>query len=321
MRRKRAVLVGVLLALLVISVVAIGAILVMRKSRVIYCADYTQIHCTTNAVNVTQEDLQEHMKVIYDGYSSLVTTTKTIVSSGDVVQIDCIVYENDAIVNSITGLDVLVGADKFNPYIEKKIIGCEVNTSTDIETDGQLFCITIIAIKKFVTPDFHSQDFLSENFGVNDYDSFLSLMKNNVYNQKLNESNIKIKNNIFDIMIDKSLIFLKEEDIKSTYQKHVDNYRQMASLYGMTLEQYINEYLNMSISSFVEKCKNESRRDLKIQLLSAHIWNELNISVREELLKKYNITVKIDDISSSDIVGCIGDYLIYQCTLTNNFAD
>lgn len=321
MRRKKAVTIWLLIVSLVISVVTIGTVLVTNKSRIIYCADYKKIHCQTNEVNVTNEDLQEYLKVIYDGYSSLVTTTKTIVSNGDVVQIDCTVYENDVVVNSVTGLDVLVGANKFNQHVERNIIGCEVDTSTDIETNGQLFHITIIAIKKFIIPDFHSQDFLSENFGVKDYDSFLSLMNDNVYKQKINESNINTKNNIFDIMIDKSLIFLKEEDIKDTYKKHVDNYRELSSLYGLTLEEYINERLNMSISSFVEKCKDESCRDLKIQLISMHIWNKLNTSVKEELLRDYNVSVTIDDISTSDIVCCIGDYLMHQCTLSNSFTD
>ena len=196
MGRKKTVAVWTLIFTLVIITTAIGASWIKNKSRVIYCTDYKKIQCEVKAVTVTEKDIKEYLRVIYDGYSSLVTTPKSIVSNGDVVQIDCIVYENDNIVNSITGLDVLIGANEFNPDVEKNIIGCKVNTSADIETDGQIFHITIIAIKKFVTPDFHSPDFLSENFGVKDYDSFLSLIKNNVYNQKMNESNISSKNKV-----------------------------------------------------------------------------------------------------------------------------
>lgn len=293
----------------VITICLVGGLLITRKSRLIYCSNYDDMTISSKEIIVSDEEVIECIDNIINSYSTLERTDKNEVSNGDVVNIDCLIYDNTQLISSVNALDVLIGANKFNKAVEREIIGKELFDEFVIEDAKIQYFIKINAIKAFVIPDME-EIFRKEEFSVSNYDEFFNLIKERLYNQRYLTEKLDIQKQYLLNIIDKSVFILKDKEIKEYYHNIISNYQDMAKAYGYSFEEYISNEYEISVDQFSKKCYDESCLLLKCELLVDYIWNRMDDSEKQKSLSNCGFAdISIDNLSSLHKQMCVSDYL------------
>ncbi len=163
-------------------------------------------------------------------------------------------------------------------------------------------------------PEF-TEDYLKKTFNVNSYEDFREKIKNKLIDQYTLDNKIKVQNEIIDYLVDKSVFILKEKDIQDQFLQQLEFYKKAAELYGVSFEEYVLIHEKMDIEFFIEKCRNESIKNLKILLLVDHIW--LQMTPAQKISSIENSEIKIEEESIEDISSEAKRITVYQFLLNN----
>ncbi len=243
------------------------------------------------------------------GYYRLIDTEREVVTVGDVVNINCIVYNDNKVLDVISDLDVLVGSYNFNKEAEDGIVDHNVGDTVVLSIDQDMFEITINKIKEFVAPEL-TKDFFVQNYGVSTYDEFILLMKKRVYEQQYIIQKLSAQAGILDQIIERSLFIVKESDVKVYFQDTVQYYQDVSKLYNMTFEKYIKKYHNMNVETFTDKCYDESCRDLKGDLIIERIWKKMSCEEKKEMMVLCGVDIEsFESVSKESIRMMVLEYL------------
>jgi trigger factor len=280
-------LIKIIIVLIIISLMTCIA-LYFQSSKIIYTAKYYGLEYDYSTPEVTEEEIDNKINLIVEGYTKLVTIkNRDIIIKGDVVNINYTTFINNIQCDSITELDILIGSGGFNPDIENYLIGKYVGDTIEyISQKNFTYNITINSIKYFDIPELNQQ-FFEEYFNCQTQEEFREIIKENIFNSKEVEIENDIEKYLFDNIINKSVFIVKDKDIEKYYEEVLDNYNHLANIYGVDIEIYIAKYLNIDMEVFVKLCYDKSIYNLKRELLIQFIWKKEKFIISNDDLIKY----------------------------------
>ena len=269
---------------------------------------YKGIPVTRMATTVSEEDIDlQIMRLASQGATTEKITDRDIVQEGDVANID---YEGsiDGVLfdgGSAKGYDLDIGSNVFIEGFEDALIGAKVGETVDVNVTfpenyvnnqdlagkPALFKVKINYISSKIVPELTDEYVAEKTSGqfttvqaFRDYlkeqteASLVSYADSSVYSQIMTQvmDNAKLKQD------------LPAEYVEEKKQSMIRTAQSNAQAYGVTYEQYLQQYLQMDEATFLSTI-DESTDDLCLQsLVIEAIAQTEGIEVtKEELEQKY----------------------------------
>lgn len=255
--------------------------------------DYDDINVDIKIKEVSQSDIDNYIKEDLEEHEdSYVVTSRNYVKNNDVVTITYITKIDDDI-KSKSEKHFMVGSGSFNKQIEEYIIGKKLNEEYTFEIEKpieydlqhidrkEVFTFTISEIRK-VNKCVLNKKFVKDNYNldtISDYYKYVEdiLKKKNQYESELDKET-KINKELlkcFDIK-------LNNEEVAKYSLNIVDEYNEIANMYGMSLEEYASSEYNISKDELVRKSYYEGEERLKTFIIYGYIAENEQISVKKE---------------------------------------
>ena len=308
MKLKKKIIIFVIVITLILSA-SVLFVLFGKESRLLYCSNYEKIEIDFVNLEISELQIDAYIDEIKKDYSELQVLDKQIVENGDVVNLDCKVYKDGVLIDSITKIDVMIGTYNFNRDVEDFIIGKKIKTTLLFTVGNSTYEVVANQIKKFVFPGF-TEEFLVKNYNVTSYSEFRNKISDILYDEQYFFAKKETQQEIVEKIINQSIFFLNDDDVDIHYQQRLEYYKNLSDVYGVTFEEYIYQYEGMSVDEFAEKCYNESVIDLKTELVVEYIWNQMDVTeISNSIVDSGVKNTSIDDLSSAEIRLIVYNYL------------
>lgn len=273
---KKRAKITILLVLFCVSAAIAIIVTFFDTSRIIHCQLNNSGTIHIEEISVTNEEITDYIDSIKKNSAHLETVDKEIVEETDVVVISYSRYTKDGmLVEYMEDLDVLVGSLGFNEYIERELINKAIGEEYVLYDEIGYYNIYIHEIKKFVYPDL-SETFLYDNYGVKTMDELYIHIEKKLYEQKRILQKKEKQEVMMREMIDNSLFYIKESEIKKMYQNYLLEQKNIAELQGYSFDEYICSVEKISIEEFADKCYKACVDAKKRELIVDKIWNEID---------------------------------------------
>lgn len=247
---------------------------------------YLGIEVEKIAVEVTEEEVQEEIDYFLYMKSDLVEVEgQEFVLGGDWVNIDYTLTVGGEEIDSYEGYNVEVGSDSFD--FETYLIGMRVGESKEVTliiADGYydyssqggenyvgkqgVYNFTVNMIQEEVLPEL-TDELVAENTDYATVEEYRQGVYDELYASKEQANNNQQVMNAFQKIMDASVFSgINDKDIQSYVDETVSNCENYASMYGLSVEDFLSFYAgNISYDEFVQKAKEEGEYTVKQNLI------------------------------------------------------
>ncbi|MCR5268489.1 MAG: trigger factor [Lachnospiraceae bacterium] len=268
--------------------------------------DYKGLPVTRMATQISEEDVQKQVDRMLSTFATQEPVTdRKDVELGDVANID---YEGsiDGVVfdgGSAKGFDLEIGSGTFIEGFEEGLIGAKVGETLDVHATfpaeypnnpnlagkEAVFKVTVNAISRKVLPEL-TEEFLREKTGgqfgsvdeIKDYlrsqasSSLTGYADSSMYADLLNQAveNASLKQDI------------PEDYLNGKKEAMIRTAKSNAEAYGKSYEDYLQEYLRMDETTFLETIAHSSVESAKRSLVVQAIADTEGITVTDEEFKQ-----------------------------------
>jgi len=206
--------------------------------------------------------IEEHMSQAVE----MVEITDRAVAEGDTVTIDFAGYHDGIAFEGGTahGFDLMIGSGRFIPGFEEQIIGHNVGDEFDIhlsfpedyfapELAGQdvIFKITLHAITIESIPEL-TDEFLQENLGIASIEEYRTIIHDQLTADRQFDVENTIKAQLWRAVMDNATIHkVPEGEVDSRIETSLEEVEFYAAMYGLELEDLINQVTGMTMDEFI----------------------------------------------------------------------
>ena len=243
---------------------------------------------------VTDEDIDNYIASVQQQNAQEVTDRP--VQEGDIANIDFVGkmdgQEFDG--GSGQGYDLTIGSGQFIDGFEDGLIGKEVGTTVDLpltfpdpytnpDLAGQdvVFEVTIHAIVEHVTPEWNDE-FASEHTGYDTAAAYEESLRESLQQQKEESAVSQRQYEAMQAVIADSEFECSEEELQSLRDSRTQEYETYASYYGLELDDFLLQAMQMSREDFDSEVESWAEFQLKCTLAVDAIAKAENITVTEE---------------------------------------
>jgi len=242
--------------------------------------EYKGLESERVVVEVTDKNIEDAISEILTMYSELVEVKDRGIKEGDYVTIDFTGYMNGELFEggSATDHSLTVGEGKFIEGFEDGLIGVKngekvtlnLNFPEDYgkeELNGKpvTFEITVKKVLENVVPSL-SEDIIKDytNEKAKTEDEFKAFLKDELFKTFTREKTNTSEGKYWDKVVSNATLIKYPDGIIDEYvQMHLDYYSQIASLYGITLE----EYLGTTVEEFKKSQSKKAEEMYKEQMV------------------------------------------------------
>lgn len=258
--------------------------------------DYSDVSGDTEKVEVSEQEINDYIKVDLESYEELVELKKRKkVRKNDFVKVTIKVRKDGKVIGLHENKLIKVGSGKFHPEIETLLLGAKVGKTfhrnlkvpedfedKELAGEEETFSFTVHSINKMVVLQLNNQ-FVKKYYNLKNVEEYRKHVKNTIYER---EKKDKKKRNIQSALrntINKSKIAISEELLYNYgYKVVVAQNEQEATLYGLSMEEYREEMLKMTEEEFYDFCYEEARYEMSSVLVVGAIAAKENITVTKE---------------------------------------
>ena len=260
---------------------------------------YEGVEVAAIDTEVTDEEIQAQIDNLLASYpDSVPIEGKTVVEEGDIVNIDYVgrldgeEFEGGS--SGGAGFDLEIGSGRFIFGFEEGLIGKEVGTTVDLpltfpdpytnpDLAGQdvVFEVTIHAIVEHVTPEWDDA-FAKEYTGFDTAAAYEEDLRTSLRQQKEADAAAQKEYEAMQAVIADSEFECSEEELKSLADSRLQEYEMYASYYGLELDDFLLQAMQMSREDFDNEVENWAEFQLKCTLAVDAIAKAENITVTEE---------------------------------------
>lgn len=279
---------------------------------VIKIKKYKNLNVKKEEVKVTQEDVENEIKIIQKQYADLVIKDGKI-QDGDIAIIDFDGYLNDKPFDGgkATNYSLEIGSKSFIPGFEEALIGLKQNDEKDIklkfpddypkeDLKGQevIFKVKVNEIKEKKIPELNKDFFLDMGLeDIKDINEFKKLVKEEITTKLEVEADNKYVDNLLEELEKQTEVNLPHELIHEEIDRIMKQREETLKMQGITLEQFY-KYTNSTEEDFKSKLHDEAEKRVKIRFAIEEIFDLEKIEVSNEEIdneiknqcKKYNVT-------------------------------
>lgn len=264
----------------------------------IVLGQYKNVEVHKGQTEATEEEWESQVEWFLDYYAEAVPVEgKTVVENGDKVNIDYVgKIDGVAFDNGTAEGDILeIGSNQFIDGFEEQLIGAEIGEtrdinvtfpenyqSTDLAGKDAVFTVTINAIVEF-PPLTLSDEVIAKNTDYDTIEAYKEYMMGYITEQKTSSAEQQMYLDVFQSIIDDSEITNVPDDAVENMRINMNStYESYASMYGLTLEQFINYYFGMSIDAYNTELSNLAEYRVKEQLILSEIIKLESITISDE---------------------------------------
>ncbi len=260
--------------------------------------------------NVTDEDIDNDIKVTQNKNARLVPVDDRAAQSGDTVTIDFagtadgVAFEGGTAEN----YDLELGSNTFIPGFEDQVIGMKLSEEKDVNVTfpeeyhapdlagkPAVFKVKLKEIKAKELPEL-DDDFASEVSEFETMKEFRDSVKERL--EKAAEQRVKTEteNAVIDKVVEGASVEIPDAMIKEQTERMVQDFAQRLQYQGLDIESYM-QYTGNTIDGFKESFRPQAEKQIKTTLVLEAISKEAGIDVTEEevsdkiaeMAKQYNM--------------------------------
>ncbi|ABX42573.1 trigger factor [Lachnoclostridium phytofermentans] len=277
----------------------------VKVDALIKLGDYDDLEYRLNPVNVTNEEINEYISNILNSYEEIhEIKDRAIIQYHDTIRLNYDIYYNNKQTYSQLGKQFMIGNYEVDKEFEEHLINQPTNQeiifdmTVPLESEDALagknvtVHATVTNIMGFSVVDF-TDELVKNKLGhesIEEYTAYVSeLLRSNREKKDINDT----KDQLLDTVISRSKFRIDEKSILKNAVGIVKTYQNMAYIYNLTLEEYIESIMKITKDEFYERCYNESEMQIKKYLACVGIANKERIlisdkEVEEEIDKNDN---------------------------------
>ncbi|MBO8168759.1 MAG: trigger factor [Thermoanaerobacteraceae bacterium] len=258
--------------------------------------EYKGVEAPKAEPEITEEDVEEHLKMLQQRYAKLVVLDKAEpAQEEDTVIIDFEGFMDGEPFEGGKGEDfpLVLGSGTFIPGFEEQLIGVKTEEEREVKVtfpeDYQvehlagkeaIFKVKVKEIKrKELSP-------IDDEFAkdVSEFETLKELkedIRNKLKTTAEEQSQNLFRQAVINKVVDAAEVDVPESMISRRLEALVDNFSQRLQQQGMTLEQYL-EYTKSSLKDFKEQYRPEAERSVKTDLVLEAVAKAEGIEATEE---------------------------------------
>lgn len=260
--------------------------------------------------NVTDEDVENDIKVTQQKNVRLVPVEDRAAASGDIVTIDF-----DGSVDGVPfdggkaeGYDLELGSNTFIPGFEDQLIGKNAGDDVDVNVTfpeeyhapdlagkPALFKVKVHDIKVKEYPEL-DDDFASEVSEFETMDEFKKSVREKLEKAAAEKVKIETENAVIDAVCEKAEVEIPAAMINEEVDKMIQDFAQRLQYQGLDINSYM-QYTGNTMESFKETFKPQAEKRIKTTLVLEAVVKAEGIAVTDEevndriceMAKQYNM--------------------------------
>ena len=282
-----------------------------------YTLNYNSLH--SENIEISDNDVKNYVEIQMESYAQLVEVLdRKEARDGDVVVVSYEVILDKKVVNRVTQDKLMIGSGNYNHQFEEALIGQHVGepfTKEMVSPNGEkmIFQITIESINYFKTYEL-TDKFVQENMGFSSVEAYYESCKKVLLNEKIQEEKERRRIKLWEDITNECEFSLNVEEIAQYSLQYVEMQKQIADVYGMSLDTYVQEELKKSKEDFYHDCYAKGEREVKKMLLIGAIFSDLQYSIEdkdiEQMCEKFEYTY--EEILNDECVFLLVKYAIME---------
>lgn len=256
---------------------------------------YKDLEIEKEAVEVTEEDINEELKKIQDKNAELVVSEE-LVKVGDTVNLDFKGFvDGEAFEGGeAQGFDLVIGSGQFIPGFEEGLVGVKTGESKDVEITfpenyvpalaGQkaTFKCKVNSIKSKVLPELNDDLALDENIeGVSTLEELKTHLTTLIKERKEKASEGAAYETLVNTIVDASEVEIPEKVLEEDVKAQLENLKERAKQQGINYEQYL-QLTNQTEEELLAKIRENCTRNLKTSFVFGKIAKDNNVTITNE---------------------------------------
>ena len=266
---------------------------------------YSGVEITPIELTVTDAEVELEFLLSMEEYAT--ETDRTVVENYDIANIDFEGKQDGVAFDGGTaaGYDLFVGSGSFIPGFEEALIGVSVGETIDIPLTfpenygnaslaGQavVFTVTVNSIKEL--PELNDA-FIAENTEFDTVDAYKEDIRTTIQSSYDATVESQFESDLMSAIIADSSFHMDLSDEINAYANNMKSmYESYASMYGVTLEVYINAMFGMSLDAFNAELPNSATQLIQRYYVMLAVADAENMTVSEEEYEEFADQMMLD---------------------------
>lgn len=249
---------------------------------------------------VTDEEVDAELQAVLEGYAEYKDVTDRPAQLGDEVTIDYVGTKDGVAFDGGTADDYYLelGSGTFIDGFEDGIVGHSIGETFELnltfpetygseELAGQavVFTVTLDAITEIVLPELTDewvQSISEEHETVEEYKADLRTYLEEFYAE--NAKSTLMANAWAVVMENTTVNSYPTEELQALIEKFNETYTNMAEMYGMEFEEFLESYMGMDLDTFNSEVSAVAKEELKESMAVDLIIEKAKLDASEEAL-------------------------------------
>ena len=270
-------------------------------------------------VEITETEVEDYINLQLESLAQLVNIEdRKIIEKGDVVVVIYMVQQNGETINQVTSDILMVGSNNYDLQFEKVLIGKRIGEPFSEELvapngEKMVFHIIVESISYFEIPELTDQ-LVQDKYSLNSVEEYYDSCRKFILNERIRIEKEREKEALLEKIMKESKFSLNKEEISKFSLQFVEIEKNLASIYELDLDTYINTILNTSKDIFFQKCYEQGEYEVKKYLLIGAIFSDLEYSISEhdkELMCE-KMGYKYQDVIKDKYTNAIVEYAIME---------
>lgn len=256
--------------------------------------EYKGLQAVRTVEEVTDEDVADEIRAIKKEYGELVETERPA-ERGDVVLIDYTGYVDGETSDSLQGTEfsLELGSGTFVPGFEDQLIGVSADEDRQLNLTFPEDYYEDMAGKD-VTFDVHVQsvssykvdgwgdDFIKENLNYDSEEAMEASIRDELEAEAESDADANLEYDLIVALINASEFEVQEADVEACTEEMLTEYKTYASMYGVELEVFLQNYVGMTEQQLREAYRETADFRVKMMLALHEVAAREGIEVSDE---------------------------------------
>ena len=283
--------------------------------------EYKGLEVEEEAVDVTDEDVEEAMKTLQENQAELVIKEEGSIEDGNTAVIDFEGFLDGEPFEGGKGENhtLEIGSGQFIPGFEEQLIGKESGDETEItvtfpadyhaeDLAGKeaLFKVQIHEIKEKEVPELDDDFAKDVDEEVETLDELKEKKKEELLKEKQQQAENNKRETLIEKVTDHAEVDIPQAMVNTELDQMMQEFEQRLQMQGMTIENYY-QFSGQSEDELKEQMKNDAEKRVKTNLTLEAILEKEELEVTEEDIdQELDNMAKMYNMEKDQIVGMLG---------------
>ncbi|MED3660962.1 trigger factor [Ureibacillus sp. FSL K6-8385] len=262
--------------------------------------EYKGLEVKKLSTEVTDEEVEQEIQNLLNRKAEYEILEDEPIAEGDIALIDFEGFIGDEAFEGGKGEDypLEIGSGQFIPGFEDQLVGVKAGESKDIQVTfpeeyhaeelagkDATFKVTVKEVKRKVLPELNDEFAKEADPEVNSVDELRSKIKERLAEQKKNEAESTLRDELVEKAAENAEMDIPEAMINTEIDRMINEFAQRLQMQGMSLDLYY-QFSGQSEKDLREQFKADAETRVRISLTLEAIAKAENIEVTQEDIDK-----------------------------------